>query len=290
MSEQLRVLMLGAHQDDNDFLSGGIALKYIKAGHRVRFLSLTDGRGGHHEMSAEEIAERRRRETKAVEKLTGIEYDTWDERDCELVATLENRKKLIRYIREYNPDIIFAHRTNDYHADHRNAALLVQDASYLLIVPNFCPEAPAMKKTPVIMQFYNKFKNPDFHADVAISIDDVIDEKYEMYNCHESQVYEWLPFTYGNLADVPEDRKMRLEWLRSPRVPRDKVLTFEELSAIKKPGHHEHFEAKYAALYRTALIERYGKDGEGVIFAEVFEASPYGAPLTEEKKKILFPF
>ena len=30
MAEQLRVLMLGAHQDDNDFLSGGIALKYIK--------------------------------------------------------------------------------------------------------------------------------------------------------------------------------------------------------------------------------------------------------------------
>lgn len=290
MSEQLKVLMLGAHQDDNDFLSGGIALKYIKAGHRVRFLTLTDGRGGHHEMSPEETVVRRRRETQAVAEMTGIEYDVWDEHDCELVADLETRKKLVRYIREYDPDIIFAHRTNDYHADHRNAALLVQDASYLLIVPNFCPEAPAMKKTPVIMQFYNRFKNPEFHADIAIDIDDVIDKKYEMYNCHVSQVYEWLPFASGTIDQVPSDPAERLEWLRSPRVPRDRILTLEELTSVKKPGHHEHREATYAAAGREALIERYGEAGKKVIFAEVFETSPYGAALTEEKKKILFPF
>ncbi len=290
MTEQLRVLMLGAHHDDNDVLGGGVALKYLQAGHRVRFLSMTNGCAGHHIDKPDVLAARRLAESKAVEALTGIEYDTWDVNDGELVADLENRKKLIRYIRNYAPHIIFAHRTNDYHPDHRNAAMLVQDASYLLIVPNVCPDAPALREMPVIMFFYNGFSNPVFRPDVAIDIDDVIDKKFDMMNCHTSQFYEWLPYTYGALDEVPSDPAARLEWLRSPRVPRDRVLSLEELCAVKKAGHTEYREAKYAARAREALIAHYGERGARVIFAEIFELSAYGKGLTEETKKLLFPF
>ena len=289
MSE-LKVLMIGAHLDDNDFCGGGTALKYLERGHRVRFLSMCNGCGGHHVLSAEEIAKRRYAEAQAVAELTGIEYDVWDVNDCELMADLETRKRLVGYIRDYAPDIIFTHRTNDYHADHRNAALLVQDASYLLIVPNFCPEAPAMKKMPVIMYFRDRFQNPPFHPNMAVDIGDVMDRKYDMYDCHVSQVYEWLPFTHGDLEDVPADPKERLEWLRSPRVPRDRVLSVEELTSVKKIAHHEYYEATFASRYRDCLIERYGEAGKSMIFAEVFESSAYGSPLTAKNRDVLFPF
>ena len=118
MQKKLKILMIGAHLDDNDFRGGGIALKYIALGHEVRFLSVTNGSGGHHVLPGPEIAARRRKEADAVEALTGIKYDIWNNEDCELMADLENRKHMVRYIREYNPDIIFTHRTNDYHADH----------------------------------------------------------------------------------------------------------------------------------------------------------------------------
>ena len=107
---ELKVLFIGAHLDDNDFCGGGTALKYLERGHRVRFLSMCNGCGGHHVLRAEEIARRRYEEAQAVAELTGIEYDIWDINDCELMADLETRKKLIRYIREYAPDIIFTHR------------------------------------------------------------------------------------------------------------------------------------------------------------------------------------
>ena len=165
MSKKLKVLMLGAHLDDNDFSGGGTALKYLQAGHEVQFLSMCNGCGGHHTHTPEEIAKRRYNEAQNVAKLTGLKYDVWEVNDCEIMADLETRKRLVRYIREFNPDIIFSHRTNDYHADHRNAAILVQDASYLLIVPNFCPEVPAMKEMPVIMFFEDRFKQPPFSID-----------------------------------------------------------------------------------------------------------------------------
>ncbi len=59
MAEQLRILMLGAHHDDNDLLAGGTALKYLQAGHCVRFLSMTNGCAGHHIDSPEVLSARR---------------------------------------------------------------------------------------------------------------------------------------------------------------------------------------------------------------------------------------
>ena len=182
MEKKLKVLMIGAHPDDNDICGGGLALKYAKAGHSVRFLSVCNGCGGHHKMQPKEIAERRYGETQAVAAFAGIEYDVWNIPDCEVIADLETRKKLITYIRKFNPDIIFSHRTNDYHADHRNVAMLVQDASYLLTVPNLYPEEPAMRFMPVIMYFRDHFKNPPFVPDIVIDIDDVIDDKFRLWN------------------------------------------------------------------------------------------------------------
>ena len=291
MDKKLKVLMIGAHPDDNDICGGGLALKYAALGHSVRFLSVCNGCGGHHKMKPEEVAARRHGETQAVAALAGIEYDVWDIPDCEVMADLETRKRLINYIREFNPDIIFTHRTNDYHADHRNAAMLVQDASYLLTVPNLCPETPAMRFMPVIMYFRDRFKNPPFVPDMIVDIDDVIDKKYELWNCHVSQFYEWLPYTYGIENEVPEGEAERLEWLHQPRVPRDRPLTLKALEPLKREMcHTEAKEAAYASLYRKLLVKRYGKKGKKVIFAEAYETSEYGTQLTKENVDVLFPF
>lgn len=290
MKKQLKVLMIGAHLDDNDFEGGGTALKYIDAGHKVQFLSMCNGCGGHHENTPETIVKRRYNEAQNVAKVAGLKYDVWNINDCELTADLETRKRLVRYIREFNPDIIFSHRTNDYHADHRNAAMLVQDASYLLIVPNFCPEVPAMEEMPVIMYFRDPFKNPPFMPDIVISIDDVIDKKYMMYDCHVSQVYEWLPYTHGELDKVPKDKKERLAWYRGPKIPRDKVLTVEELQQYKTRNHSEYSEAIYASQCRDLVIKRYGEKGKTILFAEPFQLSEYGKPLDETNVDVLFPF
>ena len=291
MEKQLRVMMIGAHLDDNDFHGGGTALNYLAQGHRVRFLSMCNGCGGHHIHTPEEIAARRYGEAQEVARITGIEYDVWDIDDCTIMADLETRKRLVRYIREFAPDIIFTHRTNDYHADHRNAALLVQDASYLLIVPNFCPEAPAMEKMPVIMYFEDRFTEPPFKAKVAVSIDNVIDKKFEMFNCHVSQVYEWLPYTYGIIDLVPKTPEERLEWLHQPRVERNGRLLTEEI--FNTPIVHTHcevIEARYTVKHRDLLVARYGDAGNDVVFTEAFGVSEYGTPLTEDNIKTLFPF
>ena len=186
----MKILMIGAHQDDNEFERGGLASKLLKKGHDVRFLSMCNGSGGHHILTPEETTATRAKESAKVAELLGIRYDVWDIEDCNIVADLPTRKRLIRYIREYNPDIIISHRPNDYHADHRAVGQLVQDASYLLTVPHECPEAPAMRFMPVIMYYEDGFKNPEFCADVVIDTDAEIDIKLTIASFNVSQVYD----------------------------------------------------------------------------------------------------
>ena len=100
----MKILAIGAHQDDNEFRVGGMASKWVKAGHEVCFLSLCNGSGGHHIMTPKETTARRATESAAVAEYLGIRYDVWDIEDCELVADLATRNRLIRYIREFSPD------------------------------------------------------------------------------------------------------------------------------------------------------------------------------------------
>lgn len=266
----LSVLALGAHPDDCDVRAGGIAIKYAALGCEVRFVSVTTGDAGHHDIGGVELARRRRAETEAAGAVAGIEYHVLDAHDGELLPSLESRKTIIRLIRSYTPDLVLTHRPTDYHPDHRYTSVLVQDAAYMLTVPNICTDTPALTYAPVIAYLYDGIERPaPFRPDVVVDIDDVVDRKLDMLHCHTSQMYEWIPYQEGRLEEVPEGPQDRREWLEYRRA------RFEEV----------------ADRHRDILIERYGEErGRSVRCAEAFEHSGYGAPLTAQNIPALFPF
>jgi len=274
--DESSLLVVGAHPDDCSIKAGGIAVKYVEAGNDVTFLSVTDGSAGHQEMNRTELADRRRRETRDVADTLGIEYDVFDLPDGELEPSLENRRLLIRYIREIDPDLVLGPRPNDYHPDHRYTAQLIRDAAYSLIVPNVCPDTPELESNPVIGYVADHFQKPNpFEPDVVLDVTDVESEKIDALHCHESQMYEWLPYTFDELESVPEDDDERREWLANDGL-----------------GHlSANTEMNVSDRFREELRERYGDaEGEAVEHAEAVEISEYGAPLTEENREQLFFF
>jgi len=266
----IRALMIGAHPDDCEFLTGGLAAKYRAQGHTVKFVSATNGNAGHHQMGGGPLALRRQEETRRVSALTGIEYEILDNDDGQLEADLATRAQIIRLIRAFRPDLIFTHRLNDYHPDHRRTGTLVQDASYLIRVPNICPLVPHLTYTPVILYMQDGFHKPiPLMPDVVVAIDDVMEQKAAMLHCHESQFYEWLPWVGGYAAQVPDSDAARLAWLREGR---------------------EEYDGAVADRFRDQLIARYGEGlGRAVRFAEAFEVSEYGRPLPPDEIARWFP-
>ena len=169
-----RFLVIGAHPDDCDLMAAGLAMKMLAKGHEVFFLSATDGSAGHQTMSREDLAARRAGECKKAGEILGLTYEALPIPDGELTADLPYRRMLMKRIREIAPDVIITHRTCDYHPDHRACGQLVMDCSYLVGVPLFCPEVPALRKAPVILSMWDHFTNPTpFRADVCVPIGEV---------------------------------------------------------------------------------------------------------------------
>ena len=285
----MRILMIGAHQDDVEFRGSGLAVYYRRLGHDVRILSMTNGNGGHHILTPTETSATRLGESRRVAELLDVQYDvSHDISDCTVVCDIESRRRLTRYIRRYNPDLIITHRPNDYHTDHRNTGLLLQDAAYLLTVPHECPDVPAMRYMPVIMYFEDNFKYPPFEVDVVVDTDEVAEIKMQVADANVSQVYEWLPYTYGQTVPPAEDREARLAFLYGPDTT---GMTDEEILALPPNSGWMVRYNKTASRFRRELIERYGEErGSKVRTAEAFSVCEYGAPLTPEMREKLFPF
>ncbi len=79
-------------------------------------------------MAGGTLAQRRAAEVKAAGKILGVESEVLDIHDGELLPTLENRKKIVKLIREWNADLVIFASSWDYHPDHRYVGVLVQDA------------------------------------------------------------------------------------------------------------------------------------------------------------------
>lgn len=265
----LNIIAIGAHPDDCDFKFGGTAALFAAMGHNVKFLALTSGDAGHQSMGGGVLAKRRRSEAKKAAEILGIEYEVLDNHDGELLPSLTVRHQVIRKIREWNADIVLGLRSNDYHPDHRNAGILVQDAAYLVIVPNVTPDTPPLEKNPVFLYMKDNFNKPNpFSNDIAIVIDKVFDQKMEALAAHESQMFEWGPWTNGiKESEVPKNKKERLAWLKLG-IGKDE-FDKTEVTAIKK-------------WYPK-------KDVSSIKHAEFLEICEYGKQPTDQEIKELFP-
>lgn len=264
---QLRIIAFGAHPDDCDLGMGGTAALYAQMGHHVKFVSVTNGDAGHHEMGGGVLAKRRYAETQEVAKRLGISYDVLDNHDGELSTNFEIRKQIIRKIREWKADIVISHRINDYHPDHRYTGMLVQDAAYMVVVPNVAADTPPLRKNPVFLYFQDRFQKPQpFKPDIVIAIDEVMDKKFHALDAHVSQFYEWLPWVEGTLDQVPKDPEERKKWLREKRT------------------------RKVTPEVRESAGKWYGKESaDRFQNFESFEIAEYGSQPNEDTIRQLFP-
>lgn len=264
---KIRIIMFGAHPDDCDERSSGTAALYAQMGYAVKFVSVTNGDAGHQTLKGKELAKRRYAETQESAKRLGITYDVLDNHDGLLMPSLEVRLEIIKKIREWNADVVFAPRPNDYHPDHRYTGVLVQDAAYMVAVPNIEPETPALKKNPVFLYYEDHFQRPNpFRPDVVVDITSTYDKKIAALDAHQSQMYEWLPWIGHYSQEVPQTEADRIKWL-----------------AIRtaRPINPE---------TRASLEKWYGKDrADKVKYVESFEVCEYGAQPNDEDIRKLFP-
>lgn len=262
----VRILVLAAHPDDAEILAGGLLARHSRLGNPLKIVSVTDGRAGHHQIAPHDLVSIRRTEAEAAGQRIGADYVTWDFADGSLTPSMEVRQAIIREIRNFKPDLLLTHRPYDYHPDHRAVGMAVQDASFIVTVPHVCDDTPALRRDPVVAYMADLFTRPcTMRADVLLNVSDQFDTIVQMAACHQSQVFQWLPYHAG--IEIPQDIEARMQWLA------------DWLSQL----HHQrrqHFAADIVAR---------GLPLDDALKIEIFEISEYAAQVDQQHLRTLFP-
>lgn len=175
------ILVILAHPDDPEFFLGGTIARWIKAGHRVRYVLLTKGDKGAKDpvLSAEEIMRVRMSEQSEAAFFLGVvSIDFLDYEDGYLIPDLDMRQAVVRFIRQYKPQILvtcdpgnlFPSQQYINHPDHRNAGQVVIDAVFPAAGNRFFfPELLAEGYEPHEVEevWMSLTKEPDIKLDVT---------------------------------------------------------------------------------------------------------------------------
>ena len=192
-----------AHPDDIEFSCAGTLARWAKAGARISLVLCTSGDVGIDEpgMTRARATEIRQAEARAAAEIIGAtEIIFLGEPDGLLVATLELRKKLVREIRRFRPEvvitgdptIVWAGKDYINHPDHRAAAMAALDATFPAAgQPNLFEELAeeglkAHKPRKVYVTVWEG-------GELFVAIDDTIQTKIDALRAHVSQMRDGDP-------------------------------------------------------------------------------------------------
>ncbi|RSD26583.1 bacillithiol biosynthesis deacetylase BshB1 [Mesobacillus subterraneus] len=178
---KLDILAIGAHADDVEIGMAGTIAKYAAEGRKVGICDLTKA-----EMSSNGTVESRGHEARTAAEILGIHTRvTLDLPDRGLYIKEEYIKEIVKVIRTYRPNLVFAPYFDDRHPDHGSCSRLVEEAVFSAAVRKFDEDSGLSPHRPAALYFYmiNGFHKPDFVIDVS----NHIDKKIASLNAYESQ-------------------------------------------------------------------------------------------------------
>ena len=181
MIEPLDVLAVMAHPDDAEIFCGGALIKSAEAGERTGVLDLTAGEAG-----SQGTVETRAREASDAAAVMGLA----DRRcaglaDSGLVNDHASRIVVAAMIRTLKPQVVVTHWTEGRHPDHRAAACLARDASFLAGLKKF--PAPGSPHRPDKVVYALAFREDPVEPTFVVDITDQMERKLEGLAAYGSQ-------------------------------------------------------------------------------------------------------
>ncbi len=196
-----KILVVGAHPDDNDFGAGATVAKSAAQGAEITYLIATTGQRGSSDesMTPEALSRVRKREQEEAARVLGVkEVHFLDYVDGELTPDLKLKEHVVIFIRRYRPDMVFSmdpsfYYYKDYgmvnHSDHRAIGVAALDACYplardLLSFPEHARAGLSPHKVKELLLHSFIPGNANFYVDVTESFD----LKIKALSLHQSPV------------------------------------------------------------------------------------------------------
>jgi N-acetylglucosamine malate deacetylase 1 len=197
-----KVLAIGAHPDDIEFMMSGTLVLLEQAGYEIHYLNIADGCCGTVSHSKAKIIEIRRGESEKAASFINAVYHESFAADAEIFYTKELIEKTAAVVRDVNPEIMLIPSLEDYMEDHQNAARISVTAAFCKAMKNFKTDPDRKPATgEVVLYHAQPYRNRDMMGrliipNIFVDISSVINKKTKMLSFHASQK-DWLDKSQG---------------------------------------------------------------------------------------------
>jgi LmbE family N-acetylglucosaminyl deacetylase len=259
----LNVMVIFAHPDEGEIYAGGIAALYTRLGHKVKFLSLTNGDAGHWSMDPVALAKRRYQEAMEAKRILGLaEYEVLDYHDGKLKNSPEIRQIVASRIEEWKADVVFLFypitSVPGGHNDNMQAGEIARDAAVLM----------KMEPMPAFLYMRDFFTTGFSHVpDIAVDIDEVWETKLQALKAHESQVVEYNPHADGILEEVLSSPEKRQQYLFYNAYPYSRVTPDIRVTLGKWYGQEAAKSMQWAEAFE---FSDFGRQPDNAAIAHLF--------------------
>ncbi len=162
----MNVLAIGCHPDDIELGCGATLIRHVERGDHVTMLVLTLGQATHQGIGL------RRAEQENAARMIGADLRWGGFEDGSIPEGRETIDAMDRVIADVRPDILYVHAPDDSHQDHRTASLA---------------GVAAARRIGTVM-FYETPSTQHFQPTMFVDIDDIVERKLAVLQCHLSQV------------------------------------------------------------------------------------------------------
>jgi N-acetylglucosamine malate deacetylase 1 len=188
------VLAIAAHRDDVEQTCGGTLLRMAARGLRTAILDLTRGEAG-----TRGTAEDRAREAAEAAKLLAVSRrEALDLPDGAIENTLENRKKIVRVLREVRPRVVILPYWQARHPDHSIVAALGYEACFLSGLAKIDTGTPPHRPFKIVYASLYADVRPSFIVDIT----PFIEQRHRALMAYKSQ---YANQAAGSALFVPEE-------------------------------------------------------------------------------------
>lgn len=187
------ILSIHAHPDDTEIFCSGTLFLLRKLGHKVVIVTMTAGGLGSYKLDKDKTITERTAEAKRAANYLGASFETLSQEDGYVLDSKALRLNVTEILRKYSADLVFTHRYDDYHPDHRATAEIVESAAIVSALPNVKTSSKPLSIAPLIyltdtLNSTNRIGDERLTPHFAIDISSEIENKKKMLSFHQSQI------------------------------------------------------------------------------------------------------
>lgn len=188
------ILAIAAHRDDVEQTCGGTLLRMAARGLRTAILDLTRGEAG-----TRGTADDRAREAAEAARLLGVSRrEALDLPDGAIENSLENRKKIVRVLRELRPRVVILPYWQARHPDHAIVAALGYEACFLSGLKKIETGSEPQRPFKIVYASLYADMRPSFVVDIT----PFIEQRHAALMAYKSQ---YANQDAGSALFVPEE-------------------------------------------------------------------------------------